>query len=37
MNQIEIYQTSDGHTAVEVRFDGDTFWLNQYQLGSEDF
>lgn len=32
MNQIEIYQTSDGQTAVEVRFDGDTFWLNQYQL-----
>ena len=32
MNQIEIYQTSDGQTAIEVQFDGDTFWLNQYQL-----
>lgn len=32
MNQIEIYQTSDGQTALDVQFDGDTFWLNQYQL-----
>ena len=32
MNQIELYQTADGQTVLEVRFDGDTFWLNQYQL-----
>ena len=32
MNKIELYQTADGQTVLEVRFDGDTFWLNQYQL-----
>jgi hypothetical protein len=29
---IEIYQSSDGHTEVEVRFDKETVWLNQEQL-----
>ena len=31
-NQIEIYTTSDNETAVEVRFDQETVWLNQDQL-----
>ena len=31
-NQIEIYTTSDNETAVEVRFDKETVWLNQDQL-----
>ncbi|MBX2892863.1 MAG: virulence protein RhuM/Fic/DOC family protein [Saprospiraceae bacterium] len=31
-NQIEIYQSADHQTRVEVRFDADTVWLNQYQL-----
>ena len=31
-NQIEIYQTPDHQTRIEVRFDQDTVWLNQYQL-----
>ena len=31
-NQIEIYTTSDNETAVEVRFDQETVWLNQEQL-----
>ena len=26
------YQTEDGHTRVEVRFDGDTTWLTQAAL-----
>jgi hypothetical protein len=35
MNQtsdIEIYQSPDGQTQVEVTFDQDTVWLNQKQL-----
>lgn len=32
MNAIEIYQTKDAQTQVEVRFDGDTVWLNQSQI-----
>jgi len=32
MNQIEIYQTKDKQTQVEVRFEEDTVWLNQSQL-----
>jgi len=32
MNQIEIYQTKDKQTQVEVRFEEDTVWLNQIQL-----
>lgn len=32
-SQIEIYQSSDGQTEVQVTFDNDTVWLNQEQLG----
>ncbi|QQS30236.1 MAG: virulence RhuM family protein [Sphingobacteriales bacterium] len=32
MNEIIIYQTPDNQTQVEVQFEGETFWLNQYQL-----
>jgi len=32
MNEIIIYQNAESQTAIEVRFDGDTVWLNQYQL-----
>jgi death-on-curing family protein len=32
-SEIEIYQSSDGHTEVQVTFDNDTVWLNQEQLG----
>ena len=31
-NQFEIYTTKDNETAIEVRFDKETVWLNQYQL-----
>jgi|WetSurMetagenome_2_1015567.scaffolds.fasta_scaffold287266_1 hypothetical protein len=31
-NQIEIYTTRDNETAVEVRFDKETVWLNQAQM-----
>jgi prophage maintenance system killer protein len=31
-NQIEIYKSMDGQTEVEVRFEEETVWLNQYQL-----
>ncbi len=31
-NKIEIYQTEDKETRVEVRLDDDTVWLNQYQM-----
>jgi death-on-curing family protein len=32
MSEIVIYQTADNQTQVEVQFEGETFWLNQYQL-----
>lgn len=32
MNQIEIYQTKDKQTHIEVKFDGDTVWLTQKQM-----
>jgi hypothetical protein len=32
MNQIEIYQTKDKQTKIDVKFDGDTVWLDQQQL-----
>lgn len=32
MSQIEIYQTRDNETQVEVRFEGDTVWLSQAQI-----
>lgn len=31
-NEIIIYQSPDNQATIEVRFDGDTVWLNQYQL-----
>ncbi|WP_379025200.1 hypothetical protein [Parapedobacter deserti] len=31
-NQIEIYQSGDGQTLVEVKFEHDTIWLNQKQM-----
>lgn len=31
ISEIRIYQTSDGQTAVEVRIEKDTIWLNQIQ------
>ncbi len=31
-NQIEIYQSDDGQTQVEVKFDQETIWLNQKQM-----
>lgn len=31
-SDIEIYQSSDGQTQVEVTFDQDTVWFNQEQL-----
>lgn len=32
MNQVEIYQTRDKQTAIEVRFEEDTVWLSQQQM-----
>lgn len=32
-NQIEIYQGSDGKTQIEVKFEQETVWLNQKQMG----
>jgi hypothetical protein len=32
MNEIVIYQTPDSQTQVEVRFEGETFWLTQEQI-----
>lgn len=32
MNQVEIYQTKDKQTQVEVRFEEDTVWLTQRQM-----
>lgn len=34
MNQIEIFKTDDGKTQVEVRFEGETFWLSLNQITS---
>lgn len=33
-NPIEIYQTQDGQTQVEVRFEQDTVWLSQAQMAA---
>lgn len=30
--QIDIYQTPDGQTQIDVRFEQDTFWLSQAQM-----
>jgi len=32
MSEIVIYQTPDHQTQVEVQFEGESFWLSQYQL-----
>jgi hypothetical protein len=32
-NQIEIFTSIDNQTVVQVRFEQDTVWLNQKQLG----
>ena len=32
MNQIEIYQTKDKQTQIEVKFEEDTVWLSQKQM-----
>lgn len=32
MNEIEIYKGKEGNTQIEVKFDGDTVWLNQSQI-----
>ena len=31
-NQIEIFQSDDGQTQIEVRLEQDTLWLSQAQL-----
>jgi len=31
-NQIEIYQSGDGETQIEVKFEQDTVWLSQKQM-----
>lgn len=31
-NNIEIYQTADGETRIDVRFERDTLWLTQAQM-----
>ena len=31
-NQIEIFQGSDGQTQIEVKFEGETFWLFLQQI-----
>lgn len=32
MSEIILYQTADNKTELEVKFDGETVWLTQYQL-----
>ncbi len=32
MNEIVIYKTPDDQTQIEVKFDNDTVWLNQYEM-----
>ena len=32
MNAIEIYNTNEGETAIEVKFDSDTVWLSLNQI-----
>ncbi len=31
-NEILIYQTEDGHTKIDVKFENETVWLTQAQL-----
>ena len=32
MNKIEIYQTKNGSTEIEVKFENETLWLSQSQI-----
>lgn len=32
LSEFEIFTTDDGKTEIQVKFDNDTVWLNQYQL-----
>jgi hypothetical protein len=32
-NKIQIYQTADGKTQIDVRFEQDSVWLTQRQMG----
>lgn len=32
MNEVIIYQSADSQTQIDVKFEGDTVWLNQQQL-----
>ena len=32
VSSIEIFTTKDGKTEIHVELDGETVWLNQYQL-----
>ena len=34
MNQIEIYQTKDKQTEIEVKFEEDSVWLTQQQMAT---
>jgi hypothetical protein len=31
-SSIEIFTSKDGQTEIQVRFDNETVWINQYQL-----
>jgi hypothetical protein len=31
-NKIIIYQTPDGETAIDIKLENDTVWLNRHQL-----
>lgn len=33
-SDIAIYKASDGSTEIQVKLEGDTVWLNQYQLST---
>lgn len=33
-NQIEIYQSADGETQIEVKFEQDTVWLTQKMMAN---
>ena len=34
MSEIVLYTAYDNQTHIDVKFDNDTVWLNQYQLAS---
>lgn len=36
-NIIEIYQSTDGQTLIEVKFEQETVWLSQEQIGKRVF